>query len=174
LNGNKSAFRILVNQYQRLVLHMAGRIIQNDHELEDVCQEIFIKIYEQLSKFKFQSKLSTWIATIAYRTAINYAKKNKSTQYDELSEDKNHAAAEDNPETLFSKKNITQIIHHHIKTLPLHYRTVLTLYHLEEMNYKEIMEVTGLPEGTVKNYLFRARKILKKKLEIYSLKEEIL
>ncbi|MTI32503.1 RNA polymerase sigma factor [Xanthovirga aplysinae] len=173
LNGNKEAFKLLVNQYQRLVLHMAARIIQDDHELEDLCQEIFIKVYEQLSKFKFQSKLSTWIATIAYRTAINHAKKNKRSSADQLSED-NLQTAETDPETLYSKKDITKIVHQQIKGLPVHYRTILTLYHLEEMNYQEIRKVTGLPEGTVKNYLFRARKILKKNLESYSLKEEIL
>ena len=61
-----------------------------------------------------------------------------------------------------------------IDQLPPHYKTILTLYHVDEMNYKEIGEVTGLPEGTVKNYLFRARNLLKEKVKKYAGKAQLL
>lgn len=174
LQGERQAFRQLVDQYQRLVLHMAGRIIRNEAELEDLCQDIFIKIYQELPKFRFQSKLSTWIATVAYRTAINYAKKKK-LPLSELSEQAfNALPSEFNPEDDSIQKSQQELIHKAVEKLPLHYRTVLTLYHLEGMSYQEIGEITDMPAGTVKNYLFRARKILKDKLQIHLPKEEMI
>ena len=73
----------------------------------------------------------------------------------------------ENPENILEKKNSSAYIQHQIDKLPLLYRTVLTLYHISELSYQEIETVTGMPEGTVKSYLFRARKMLKDKLKHY-------
>jgi RNA polymerase sigma-70 factor (ECF subfamily) len=82
---------------------------------------------------------------------------------------------EDNtPENLFERKDLHTFIHQQIEKLPPQYRVVLTLYHLEGMNYAEIEEITGMPEGTVKNYLFRARKLLKDQLMLQLPKEALL
>jgi RNA polymerase sigma factor (sigma-70 family) len=174
ISGERQGFRLLIERYQRLVLHMAGRIIRNDTELEDLCQDIFIKIYQELPKFRFQSKLSTWIATVAYRTAINYAKKKKIPVSDLAENALEHHQTAITPESLYSQKTLKELIHKHVDKLPVHYRTVLTLYHLEDMNYKEIGEITQMPEGTVKNYLFRARKLLKEQLQTYLPQEEMI
>ena len=66
LDGNMVAFTLLVKRYQKLVMHLSGRIIQRQEDLEDVCQEVFLKVYQHLGKYRNESKLSTWIATIAY------------------------------------------------------------------------------------------------------------
>jgi RNA polymerase sigma factor (sigma-70 family) len=169
INGDVMAFKILVKQYEKLVTFMVGRLVQNKEDSQDLCQEVFIKVYKHLSGFKFQSKLSTWIAQIAYGTAINHLKKvsGKRSLTDDIADFENYHKTTEDPESILAKKNTSAFIHQQIERLPVHYRTVLTLYHLNEFSYNEIEEITGMPEGTVKNYLFRARKLLKEKLELY-------
>jgi RNA polymerase sigma factor (sigma-70 family) len=165
LAGNLGAYKLLIEQHERLVTHMVARVIGNEDDIKDISQEVFIKVYRNLSRFNHQAKLSTWIARIAYSTSINYVKqhsKNQLVSFDlvdyELTE---HAT----PEHILDAKSEAEFLQYHINTLPLAYRTVLTLYHLNEFSYQEIENITGMPEGTVKNYLFRARKMLKERLK---------
>jgi RNA polymerase sigma-70 factor (ECF subfamily) len=169
VNGDLAAFKLLVKQYEKLVTFMVNRLVQNKEDTQDICQEVFIKVYRHIGGFKFQSKLSTWIAQIAYSTAINHVKRvsGKQSLTDDIADFENYHKTADTPESILVKKNATAFIHQQIEQLPIHYRTVLTLYHLNEFSYVEIEAITGMPEGTVKNYLFRARKLLKEKLEIY-------
>jgi len=165
INGNKNAFTFLVSRYQKLVVHIAGRIIQRQEELEDVCQEVFIKVYQNLDSYRNECKLSTWIATIAYNTSINFLRRiNKweTVNPDDSTVLKNLAGF--NAES-YETSDLHRYIREQIELLPLHYRTVLTLFHLEEFSYQEIEQITGMPEGTVKSYLFRAKAILKEKLK---------
>jgi len=165
LNGNMNAFTFLVNRYQKLVVHITGRLIQRQDELEDVCQDVFLKVYQNLGKYRNECKLSTWIATIAYNTSINYLRKFKkgdevnpddSTAFRNLTEYKSND---------FEKTDLHRYIRDQIELLPVQYRTVLTLFHLEEFSYQEIEQITGMPEGTIKSYLFRAKALLKEKLK---------
>jgi len=167
LEGNIKAFKVLISNNERIVLHMVHRLIQNNEDVQDVAQEVFIKVYKNIGNFKFQSKISTWIAQIAYSTSINHLKKfsDKAKLTDSIDDFEHFHQTYENPESLLEKKNKTEFIHSEIEKLPIKYRTVLTLYHLNEFSYEEIEKITGMPEGTVKNYLFRARKILKEKLE---------
>ena len=165
LNGNSNAFTYLVTRYQKLVVHITGRLIQRQDELEDVCQDVFLKVYQNLGKYRNECRLSTWIATIAYNTSINYLRKFKKGV--EVNADDSVALRNltdfksDDPE----KADLHRYIREQIELLPVHYRTILTLYHLEEFSYQEIEQITGMPEGTVKSYLFRAKALLKEKLK---------
>lgn len=165
LNGNMNAFTFLVNRYQKLVVHITGRLIQRQDELEDVCQEVFLKVYQNLGKYRNECKLSTWIATIAYNTSINYLRKFK--KGDEVNPDDSAAMrnlTEYRSEN-YEQTDLHRYIREQIELLPVQYRTVLTLFHLEEFSYQEIEQVTGMPEGTIKSYLFRAKALLKEKLK---------
>jgi RNA polymerase sigma-70 factor (ECF subfamily) len=167
LNGNSNAFRFLVAKHQRLVLHVVGRIVQRQEDIEDICQEVFMKVYSKIGKFRGEAKLSTWIARIAYNTSISHLRKE---DRDELSYDERPAlvAGETDESTHHQSIETAEIKNYlmmKIEELPVQYRTVLTLFHLEEFSYREIEEITGMPEGTIKSYLSRARKILKEKLE---------
>ena len=168
IGGNNNAFRFLVSKHQRLVLHVVGRIIQQQDQVEDVCQDVFIKVFKTLKNFRGDSKLSTWIASIAYNTAITHIRKQK--RRNELSYNEQPLLLADEKDSGLNQK-VLEIEEAHryllklIETLPVHYRTVLTLYHLEEFSYKEIVEITGMPEGTSKSYLNRARTLLKGKIE---------
>jgi RNA polymerase sigma-70 factor (ECF subfamily) len=165
LNGNMNAFTFLVNRYQKLVVHITGRLIQRHDELEDVCQEVFMKVYQNIGKYRNECKLSTWIATIAYNTSINYLRKFK--KGDEVDPDDSAVLRNltDYKSDDFEKADLHRYIREQIENLPVQYRTVLTLFHLEEFSYQEIEQITGMPEGTIKSYLFRAKALLKEKIK---------
>jgi RNA polymerase sigma factor (sigma-70 family) len=167
LNGNSNAFRFLVAKHQRLVMHIVGRIVQRQEDAEDICQEVFIKVFSKLKNFRGDSKLSTWIARIAYNISISYISRNLKNElsYDEspvlIANEKDDGANQ----KIIERDEVKRYLLTLIEQLPVQYRTVLTLFHLEEFSYKEIEEITKMPEGTIKSYLSRARKILKEKLE---------
>lgn len=166
LSGDTQAFRALIKKNERLVAHMVGRVVRQDEDREEVCQDVFMKVYEKLGEFAFQSQLSTWIATIAYRHAINHLRKKKI-----IVEDLSESQASVEQENI-EEQDIESYLLKLVDTLPPQYKIVLTLYHLEQKNYAEIGEITGMPEGTVKNYLFRARQLLKDKAKKYLGSEE--
>lgn len=165
LKGNRHAFTFLVTRYQKLVVHITGRLIQRQDELEDVCQEVFMKVFLNLDKYRNECKLSTWIATIAYNTSINYLRKFK--KVDEVNPDDSAAfqkLTEFKPGN-YENADLHRYIRDQIELLPVQFRTVITLFHLEEFSYQEIEQITGMPEGTIKSYLFRAKAILREKLK---------
>lgn len=176
LTGDTQAFMLLIRQHERLVVHMVGRVVKSNEDREEVCQDVFVKVHEKLGEFSFQSKLSTWIATIAYRHAINHVRKQKMA-YSDIPDEESFTkrfVEEVNPETVAEEKDMDAIVLKLVDLLPPQYKLVLTLYHLEGMHYPEIAEVTKMPEGTVKSYLFRARNLLKEKVKMYLGKEEVL
>lgn len=174
LNGDMHAFRLLIKQHERLVDHMIGRVVKNESEREELCQDVFLRIHDKLGEFTFQSKLSTWIATIAYRYAINHLRKRKLllSEIPDESRFTEQFIETQNPESIISDRDMNEFVIRQIAELPPQYKVVITLYHVEDMNYTEIGEITGMPEGTVKNYLFRARHLLKERVMKYIGKEE--
>ncbi|MFT3980259.1 MAG: sigma-70 family RNA polymerase sigma factor [Ferruginibacter sp.] len=168
LNGNVKVFESIVQQYEKLVFSILNRLMDDRQDIEDTGQEVFLKVYNGLSGFKGESKLSTWIGRIAWHTGINYLKKKKRAQYDSLSElPADFHFTEDDPQAKLLHKELNVYINALVDELPLQYKTVVSLYHYNDLSYKEIEAITGYPEGTVKGYLFRARKLLKEKLEQY-------
>ncbi|MDH5609327.1 MAG: sigma-70 family RNA polymerase sigma factor [Cyclobacteriaceae bacterium] len=160
LNGDRRALTQLIGKYQRLVMHMVCRLIDNEEDREEIAQDVFVKVFQKLRDFNFESKLSTWIATIAYRHSVNHLKKvKKQFLTEELDLLTNYPVAEER--FVLDQKDQAAYIRYWIQKLPVNYRMVLTLYHLEGLAYSEIMEIMDMPEGTVKNYLFRARQKLK-------------
>ena len=165
LRGNLNAFQIVVKQYQNLVYSILNRMLTNDEDIEDVGQEVFIKVFENLKSFKRESKLSTWVAKITYNIAINYLKKKVKKKYDNLDDSIDFQFSSETPESKLIGKEFDEYLNQLIRELPLQYRTVITLYHLDELNIQEVHKITKFPEGTIKVYLLRARKLLKEKLQ---------
>ena len=178
LAGDMRAFRLLIDQNQKLVSHMVGRLIKVEEDHEELCQDVFLKVYDKLSTFNFESRLSTWIATIAYRMSINYLQKKRieiAKELDELNAGELQKMVNDNtPESAMESQDIQKFLMLAIDHLPLHYRSVLTLFHLQERSLVEISEIMEMPLGTVKNYLFRARKLLKESLDLHINKESLI
>ena len=166
--GDTKAFSFLVDRYQNLIFNIVKKILPDQMDAEDVCQEVFVKIYKGIGSFKHKSKLSTWIAKIAYFTALNYLKKNKKNDTNDDLEDSLMIEADaDGPDELLIKKNTAEYLNKLIARLPKQFRFILTLYHLEEFSIQEIHEATGIANGTIKSHLFRARKMLKDKIKDY-------
>ncbi|MTI20381.1 sigma-70 family RNA polymerase sigma factor [Fulvivirga sp. RKSG066] len=178
LDGDMRAFRLLIDQNQNLVSHMVGRLIKIEEDHEELCQDVFLKVYDKLGEFNFKSRLSTWIATIAYRMSINYLQKKRieiAKDLDELNASElNKVINSATPESAMESQDMEKFLLIAIDHLPIHYRSVLTLYHLQERRLDEIAEIMEMPLGTVKNYLYRGRKLLKESLELHLNKESLI
>jgi RNA polymerase sigma factor (sigma-70 family) len=119
LKGDRRAFKLLVQQYEHLVFHVAGRVVRGQEDIEDICQEVFLKVYKNLSRFSFQSKLSTWIAQITYFTAISYVKKYKKELASEYPESLNHFHfTSETPEQLTMEKDVSGYVERLVLQLP--------------------------------------------------------
>jgi RNA polymerase sigma factor (sigma-70 family) len=180
LAGEQDAFAVLVDRYQGLVAHLVARMVPKVADREDLYQEIFLRIYRSLAEFRHESKLSTWVAKVTHNACINYLQKKRVPLYEDLgaTDDDEESrrlewvpAVETSPLEHLEAGDLRELLQREIAALPVAYRTILTLFHLEEMSYAEIGEITGLPEGTVKSYLFRARRILRDRLAAYHLQE---
>ena len=172
IEGDMQAFKLLIKQNERLVSHMVAKIVSIQEDREEICQDVFLRVYDKLNTFNYQSKLSTWIATIAYRTSLNHLQKKKiviGTNDEELLQLQiDRLATNETPESKMMEEDTKSYISGLVDDLPTKYRVIITLFHLEEMTYPEIAEITNMPTGTVKSYLFRGRKLLKEKLMLYN------
>lgn len=172
------AFDSLVSRYTPLVVHVVRRMITDVEDTKDIYQEVFTKVYEALPAFRFESKMSTWIATIAYNTCINHLKKKREILLDDLRAEQgtmeSALTCPSLPDEHTERADLAERLEGEILKMPVHFRTILTLYHLEDMSYGEIGKVLNLPEGTIKSHLFRARKLLRHRLAVKYSKEDLL
>jgi len=184
LRGDTRAFGIIIKNTESLVAQIVFKLIPVAEDRKDLAQDIYLKAFHNLAGFKFQSKLSTWIARIAYNSCLSWLEKKKLVLPGNLHEDEethessspgiyNHSSVESNSEKNLSQKELTHILRKEMEGLPAIYQTLITLYHHESMTYGELSQITGLPEGTVKSSLFRARKKLKENLLSKYLKEAL-
>jgi len=174
LSGDTRAFGIIIKNTEGLVTQIIYKMIPNEEDRKDISQDIYLNAFHKLSGFKFQSKISTWIGQIAYNRCLSYIEKkklifpgyqNEDGEYtgDEI-ESLSAAVVFDSSyqtEVIIFQKQISSILKAEIEKLSPIYKTLITLYHNEELSYDEIAGITNLPSGTVKSYLFRARKMLK-------------
>ena len=186
LSGDHNAFGTIVKKTESLVAKIVFDIIPNEGDRKDIAQDIYLKVFQKLSGFKFQSKLSTWIAQIGYNTCIDYLRKKKlvlietSVSKESLPDDEvldilnsSNNIITDTADRVLVEKDITEIVKAGIDKLPVIYKTLIRLYHTEELSYEEISTITDLPAGTVKSYLFRARRQLKNDLLLQYKKEDL-
>ena len=168
LNGDPNAFTQIVSQNERLVGQIVFRLIPNETDREDLCQDVFFKVYRNLEGFNFHSKLSTWIARIAYNTCLSYLDKKKLPLFDDCVKNEDGAEPEMvdgiRPDAWTESRQTSVRVCEEIDKMPVIYGTILSLYHLHDMSYAEISQILSLPDGTVKSYLFRARRMLKDRL----------
>lgn len=183
LEGDTQIFQTIIANTQGLVVSIVYKMIKNPEDRKDLMQEVYLKVYGKLGSFKFKAKLSTWIGTITYNTCLNYLEKKKIPIL-QVAEGKEREAwdsiesellanANNQTEVELLKKERVQILSVAIEKLSPLYQTIITLYHQEELSYKEIGTITGLAEGTLKSYLYRARKQLKDNLLAKYKKEDL-
>jgi RNA polymerase sigma-70 factor (ECF subfamily) len=152
-------------------------MIGQKEDREDICQEVFIKVYDKLPHFRFQSRLSTWIGNITFNHTVTFLKKKKLILLEDLNGSKTDSDEENFTEISFEAKDANmlpdeillnkekkELLGRRIESLPLIQKTILQLFHREEMSLEEISTITALPVNTVKSHLFRARKTLKNEM----------
>jgi RNA polymerase sigma factor (sigma-70 family) len=178
MDGDRHAATLLIRHTEKLVTHIVYKMISDPAVRKDLVQDVYLKTFRYLPRFRFQCKLSTWVAEIGYTTCYDYLKKYRPAlteipgDDDALPEQQVNRAALDSSQQLSAKER-SEILERLSSTLPPVYRTLITLFHKDELSIEEIMKITGLPAGTVKNYLFRARKLLKERLLDHYSKEDL-
>jgi len=170
LLGNTQIFSRLIDNYKNMVYNLAYRMSNSPHEAEDISQEAFLRAYQSLARFNPSYKFSTWL----YQITLNIIRdkfKRKEIDYVSLDTPVETVDSEffpqpadftNNPEQIITQKENIQAIQQAILSLPLKYREVLVLRHLQDLSYIEIANILKLPQGTVKIRLYRAREQLRK------------
>ncbi len=185
LKGDNSAFGLIIKNTEKLVAQIVFKMIANNEDRKDIAQDIYLKAWNRLPGFRFECKLSTWIAQISYNTSLDHLRKKKmvltGNEFDIIEPENETALSFDKPNHTYypaendsiTGKELSVILKEEIERLPPIYKTMIALYHQQELSYEEIGEVTGLPAGTVKSYLFRARRVLRNNLAINYKKEDL-
>jgi RNA polymerase sigma-70 factor (ECF subfamily) len=165
--GLEGSFEELVNRYQRPISAFVYRMVGDYDAALDLTQEIFIKVYASLSRYRPEFKFSTWIYKIAHNAAIDHLRRSSSRERS-LSvgtETDNYELPLESegltPEQQSEREERRGEIENVVRSLPTAYRELIVLRHSQDLTYEEIVEVTGLPLGTVKNRLFRAREMMR-------------
>ena len=170
LQGNQQAYETLVRRYQDYVFTVILRILKRREVAEEVAQDVFIKAYRTLRSFKGNSKFSTWLYTIAYRSAIDEARKKK-YPIDTLDAENSALQIADtydqSPVVKTQQSSLKNVLEEQIQQLKTEDAAVVTLHYLQEKSVKEVAEITGLSLSNVKVKLYRSREFLKKRLQHY-------
>jgi len=170
--GEKKAFELLIQKYQRRIYHLIYRMTQDSDMVEPLAQEVFLKAYRSISKFKGKSQFYTWIYRIAVNTCLSHIKRDSPEEcYEDPQEIRPgniHPDAQplqpENPETQLMRKEFFRHITASVRKLPEELQTTIVLREYMGMNYEEISEVLGIPLGTVRSRIFRARAQLREYL----------
>lgn len=173
LKGDQAAFAELVELYQEKLYHMAYRMLNNRQEAEDVVQETFLRVFNNLERYNDSMKFSTWIYRIATNLCIDRLRKRKpiysldaeSTEYEGLDGYSMIPSDDRTPESELLLSETQRIIHQAIDTLPPKYKTVMILRYIHELSLQEVGDVLDMPVTTIKTRVHRGREFLRKKLE---------
>ena len=164
LAGQKELFVLLVEKYERPLRGMGLSFFHNSDDASDFAQDVFMKVYRSLGNFEGLSRFSTWLYRIAYNTALNGVSRAK--EYSSLAEDE-VIPDWDTPERKALREDLRLAVLEAVKELPERYRVCVDLFFFYDRSYQEIEAITGFPVNTVKSHVFRAKKLLKDRLERY-------
>lgn len=172
-HGDAEAFGELVERHQRLVFNLCLRALRDYDLASETAQEVFLRAWRSVGGFRGESRFTTWLYTIAHHLCVNrvvslerdakqlVGEEDAAEELDRLP----GKSREEDPAAAYEDGEQRGWIHRHIALLPDRYRIVVTLFYLQEMSYQEIAEITGLPMGTVKTHLFRAKEMLRRAME---------
>jgi len=172
--GDKQAFGLLVEKYQRKLARLISRLVRDPGEVEDVTQEAFVKAYRALPSFRGDSAFYTWLYRIGINTAKNYlvamGRRAPTSTDVEAEEAEGYDGGEllreiSTPESLLLTKEIAGTVNGAIEALPEELRSAIQLRELEGMSYEEIAKLMDCPVGTVRSRIFRAREAIAERLK---------
>ena len=162
----KSKFQMIYENYTGQILQTAHSLARNHMDAEDIAQDVFIQVFESLGKFRFESKLSTWLYRIAVNRSINHCKSPRGRAIKVDIESWKQQEVAQSPEMpqqqLLEEQEQLELLHRAIDRLPENQRTALILNKYEELSYKEIAEIMGTSLSSVESLLFRAKNNLEK------------
>jgi RNA polymerase sigma factor (sigma-70 family) len=166
-NGDRSAIRLMVENNKNLVWHIIISMTGRNSDSEDLFQEVFLQVLKSIKHFRVDARLSTWIGSITHHVCVDYLRKKKKVtdlHSDQVDEQMISGISAETGWKQVENEDLSKMIMAAIAKLPADYRTVITLYHFDECSYKEICDITGMPEGTVKSYISRGRNMLRERL----------
>lgn len=164
--GDIEAYGKLVERYQQRIFNLIGRLVGRREAVEDLAQEVFIKAFRKIGSFRFEASFYTWLYSIALNTCRNYyRRRGPATVPLEGHEGKEEAGAtadeRDAPDEVVSRRQRAELVRKALEQLPEEQKEALILCDLEGSSYQEIADITGVPIGTVRSRIFRARANLK-------------
>jgi RNA polymerase sigma factor (sigma-70 family) len=164
LNRSPGAFEALVRDYQKLCWHIVFRMVRDPDDTRDLCQETFLRVHRRLHQFRFECPLKAWIGRIAYSIALRHLQRRRAAVITDF--DAGEGVADSlvdesfDLEAVAGDEQLAARLREGVDALPTVPRTLVTLYHLEELPISDIATITGMSEGTIKSHLFRARATL--------------
>ncbi|MFH5832431.1 RNA polymerase sigma factor [Halalkalibaculum sp. DA3122] len=173
IGGNESAYKKLVDKYERAIYFHILKMVRDQKQVEDLVQETFVKAFDNLNSYSTNYAFSTWLYRIATNHTIDYLRKKKlkTLSIDEPVKtrdgDMNMQLPDEHAATDRSliRKQRQQMVQQAIENLPPKYRKVIQMRHMEEKSYQEIADILDKPLGTIKAHIFRAREMLYKELK---------
>lgn len=168
-DGDLAAFEQIVRKYEKRVLMVAIQVMQNEQDAEDITQEVFITLYRKISSFRFQSSFFSWLYRITVNTSFNHRRGQRYHEFltnDEES-DRQIAVADDASDELAETDDFQGHLKQALQKLPSKQRTVFVMRYSQHLKIREIADILGVGDGTVKKYLFRAMEKLRTYLKPY-------
>lgn len=167
IKGREDGFNELVRRYQRPIAAYVYRMVGDYDSALDLTQEVFIKVYSSLERYRSEFKFSTWIYKIAHNASVDYLRRSSTREQALTSEvdgeerEMSVMSRKLSPEQEYAVEERRAEIERVVRQLPAPYRELIILRHQHDLSYDEIAEVMSLPLGTVKNRLFRAREMMR-------------
>lgn len=159
--GERKAYAELIDRHKDKAMTLAVRMLKNRQEAEEALQDAFVRAFRALPSFEWKSSFSTWLYRIVFNVCSSMLSKRGDRTIVSFDDDERPSlqlsALDNEPDVAIEQKELAEIIREEIAAMEAKYSAILTMFFLQEMSYEEMMEVTGLPLGTVKNRLFRAR-----------------
>ena len=170
LANDPGAFERLVREHTGLCWHIIFRMVRHPEDARDLCQEAFLRVYRHLGQFRYESALKSWIGQIAYSVALRHLERKRIPLVEagddgEMTERVENVGADVDVEALCADEQVGRLLTAALEALAPLPRTIVTLYHLEDLSLGEIAAITGHPIGTIKSHLFRSRLRLRDLLE---------
>jgi RNA polymerase sigma-70 factor (ECF subfamily) len=176
-DGDREAFRQLIERHQRSVIHFCSRSVGDAWEAEDIAQKVFLQVYRSAGRYRPSAKFSTWLFTIVRNTTLNELRRRQRHRVEsmnQMSEETDGSGGRqfadrhaESPSSELQQKELQAKLQEAIQALPENQRTALTLLRYEEMSYEDIARVIGCSVSATKSLLHRAKETLKAKLRDY-------
>jgi RNA polymerase sigma-70 factor (ECF subfamily) len=158
--GNRKAFARLVDRYQKPIFNAARRLVNDDDDAQDITQNVFLKVFDNLERYDPRHKFYSWLFRIAVNESLDLLQRRGRQQ----AIDEEPASPDRNPEDSTRSAELSGMIQDALMDMKTDHRTVIVLRHFQQFSYRDMAELLDIPEKTVKSRLFTARRILRDRL----------